>query len=138
MENYIKKNLLSIVIQSFKDFQIVVVNDNLNDKTVTIIECPQLDDSRIRFISHSKNLQVYRSMIEAILNNNSKYILLVDHDDTYMNDNILQTLFNYNNQNNFDIIVFTVYQQYDNFHKIFISDNQYETHFYEFSKIIIY
>ena len=49
----------------------------------------------------------------------------MDHDDTYMNDNILQTLFNYNNQNNFDIIVFTVYQQYDNFHKIFISDNQY-------------
>ena len=49
----------------------------------------------------------------------------MDLDDKYMNENILQTLFNYNNQSNFDIIVFTVYQQYYNFHKIFISDNQY-------------
>ena len=138
MENYIEKNLISIINQSFQDFQIIVINDNSNDKTVNIIERLQLDDCRIKLISHNQNLGVYRSRIEAILNSNSKYILIMDPDDMYLNENLLQNLFNYNAQYNFDIIEFTVYQQYDKFNRILIPDNHYETHFHGFSKNIIY
>ena len=62
----------------------------------------------------------------------------MDPDDMYMNKNLLQNLFDYNSQYNFDIIEFSVYQQYENFHTIFLPNNHYESHFHGFSKTIIY
>ena len=138
MENYIEKNLLSIINQSFQNFQIVVVDDNSKDRTVNIIQNLQREDSRIKLISHKDNLGVYRARIEAIINSNSQYILIMDPDDMYFNENLLQKLFDYNSLYNFDIIEFSVYQQYVNFHRIFLPNNHYESHFHGFSKTIIY
>ena len=64
----------------------------------------QLDDDRIKLISHSQNLGVYSSRIESILNTKSKFILLMDPDDMYMNENLFQDLYNINIKQNFDII----------------------------------
>ena len=66
MENYIKKNLLSIINQSFQDFEIIVVNDKSTDETMNIIQEIQLNDDRIKVISHSVNLGVYHSRIESV------------------------------------------------------------------------
>ena len=38
LEKYIKQNLLSIINQSFQDFEIIVVNDFSQDKTENIIQ----------------------------------------------------------------------------------------------------
>ena len=37
MEKYIEQTLLSIINQSFQDFEIVIVNDNSNDNTENIL-----------------------------------------------------------------------------------------------------
>ena len=63
----------------------------------------QLVDDRIKLISHSQNLGVYRSRIETILNSKSKIILLMDPDDMYMNENLFQDLYNINIEQNLDI-----------------------------------
>ena len=138
MENYIKKNLLSIINQSFQDFQIIVINDKSTDETENIIKILQLEDDRIKIISHSENLGVYRSRMESILNSNSEFILLMDPDDMYLNPNLLKELNDYNIKNNLDIIEFVVYQQFDGRNKIFYPNNDYETHFHKFKKDIIY
>ena len=75
MENYIEKNLLSILNQSFQDFEIVVVNDKSTDETENIIHRIQLEDDRVKLLSHSQNLGVYRSRIESIINAKSQFIL---------------------------------------------------------------
>ena len=138
MENYIEKNLLSILNQSYQNFEIVIVNDFSTDDTENIINNIQLEDDRIKLISHNKNLGVYRSRIESILNSKSEYVLLIDPDDMYLNENLFQDLYNINKKNNFDIIEFSVYQQYDGHSKIYYPDNHYESHYHQFSKKIFY
>ena len=76
MEKYIEQSLLSIINQSFQDFEIVIVNDNSNDNTERILENIHLEDNRIKIINHSINTGVYFSRVEAILNANGKYIIL--------------------------------------------------------------
>ena len=138
MEKFIKKNLFSILNQSFQDFEIIIVNDASEDETEKIVKRIQLDDDRIKLISHSKNLGVYRSRIESILNTKSKFILLMDPDDMYMNENLFQNLYNINIKQNFDIIEFSVFQQYEDRNKINYPRNDNERHFHKFRKDIIY
>ena len=138
MERFIENNLFSIINQSFQDFEIIIVNDASEDETENIIKRIQLDDDRIKLISHSKNLGVYRSRIESILNTKSKFILLMDPDDMYINKNLFQYLYNINIKQNFDIIEFSVFQQYEGRNKINYPRNDNERHFHKFSKDIIY
>ena len=104
MENYIEKALLSIINQKFKDFDIIIVNDNSNDSTEKILEKYQLEDNRIRIINHYKNLGVYCSRVDAALNVIGEYIIFMDPDDMFWNPNLFEELFNYNLKYNLDII----------------------------------
>ena len=79
MKHYMEQNLLSIINQSFQDFEIVIVNDHSKDETENIIRNLQSSDSRIKLINHPENLGVYRSTIEAILNDKGEYSLLIDN-----------------------------------------------------------
>ena len=138
MENYIEHNLFSIINQSFQNFEIIIVNDGSTDQTEIIIKNIQLTDKRIKLLTHVKKLGVYRSRIESILNSKSNYIILMDPDDMYLNENLLQDLYYYNQKKNLDIIEFSVYQQIDSKNKIYLPDNDFETHYHKFDSKIIY
>ena len=138
MEKFIEKNLISILNQSFPNFHIIIVNDASNDKTDEIIRRIQLDDKRIKLISHKKTLGVYRSRIESILNSKSKFVLLMDPDDMYLNINLFKELYFYNMKKNLDIIEFSVFRQIDGKNKIFLPDNDFETHYHKFHRDIIF
>ena len=77
MQEYIEKNIISIINQSFQNFEIIIVNDASEDETKNIIYRFQTNDKRIKLLSHEKKLGVYRSRIETILNSKSEYILLL-------------------------------------------------------------
>jgi len=138
MENYIEKNLLSILDQSFQDFEIIIINDASKDDTENIIKRIQLTEDRIKLICHSNNLGRYRSYIESILNSESVFILLMDPKDMYLNENIFQELHDYNTKKNFDIIEFSIYYQFDGRNNIFYQGNNFGTHYHKFNKNIIY
>ena len=121
MEKYIESSLLSIINQSFKFFEIIIVNDNSNDDTIKLVNYMQNKDKRIIYINHSKNLGVYKSREDALLNANGKYILLMDPDDLIFNQDIFQELYNYYTQFNLDIIEFLVYHQREGRKNIFFS-----------------
>ena len=50
MEKYIERALLSIINQSFQDFEIIIVNDNSNDKTENIIKNLHFKENRLKII----------------------------------------------------------------------------------------
>ena len=58
MRLYMQQNLLSIINQSFQDFEIIVVNDFSRDETEDIILNLQASDSRIKLVNHYQNLAV--------------------------------------------------------------------------------
>jgi len=110
-EKYIERAVLSIINQSFQDFEIIIVNDCSNDNTLNIIKRLQKEDDRIRLINHTKNSGVYNCRSQAALNANGKYILFLDPDDLILNQNLLENLYNYNSYYNLDIIEFLVYHK---------------------------
>ena len=137
MEDYIEKNILSIINQSFQDFEIVIVDDGSNDKTGNIIKKIQSNDKRIKLLSHPYKLGVYRSRIETIFNSKSEYILLMDPDDMYSNENLFRKIYEYNKENNLDIIEFSVIHQIEGQERIFFPKFHYHNHYHQFDKNII-
>lgn len=137
-EKYIERAVLSIINQSFQNFEIIIVNDNSNDNTSNIIKRLQNEDNRIRIINHLKNSGVYNSRVEAALNSNGKYILFLDPDDTILRQNLFECLYNYNINYNLDIIEFLVYFKKENKTRIYYPKNTILNHNHSYNNNIIY
>ena len=137
-EKYIHQDVLSILNQSFKNYEIIIINDCSIDKTEEIINFLSKKDKRIKIIKHNQNFGVYHSRIEAVLNSNGKYILFFDPDDMLLNINLFQSLFNYYLSYNLDIIEFIVYNQNEGNNQIYYSESQSSNHNHNFKKTILY
>ena len=133
MEKYIRSTILSIMKQSFQDYEIVIVNDYSNDNTLNIIN--EIKNSKIKIINHSKNLGLYASRVDCIINSSGKYIILMDPDDLLLNPNLLESLYNYNLGHNLDIIEFTKFNYLEK--KKYLYENKYNNHYHNFSNTII-
>ena len=72
--------------------------------------------------------------MESILNAKGKYIILMDPDDMFLNENLFKELYNYNININIDITEFSVFQQIEGRRKIFFPNNHFENHYHNFSK----
>ena len=138
MEKYLESALLSIINQSFQNFEIIIVNDNSNDNTDNIINYYMSKDSRIKTIKHNKNLGVYCSRLDAVKNSKGKYIILMDPDDMFLNKDLLLELYNFNLKYNLDITEFTVYYKEEERRKIYYSEYHENNHYHGFEKSIIY
>lgn len=138
MEKYIERSLISIINQSFKNFEIIAVNDYSSDNTGKIIRKLQSQDNRIIIKNHNENLGSYISRIDGILNAKGEYILLIDPDDMLLNPNLFQKLYDYNKKYNIDMIEFTVFHQMERERKIFFPRDQTLNHYHNFSKKILY
>ena len=93
MNKYIERAILSIINQSFQDFEIIIINDNSKDDTEEIVTKLKLEDNRIKLINHNNNKGVYYSRVEAILFSKGNYIILMDPDDLYLNENLFKELY---------------------------------------------
>ena len=138
MEKYLERALLSIINQSFQNFEIILVNDNSNDNTQNIIKKYMSFDNRIKMINHNQNLGVYCSRVDAVTNSIGEFVILMDPDDMILNQDLFLELYNYNLKHNLDIIEFSVYYKEEKRTKIYYPDNHESNHYHGFEKIIIY
>ena len=82
-EKYIAHAIESVLTQTYKDFEFLIVNDGSTDKTEQIIKT--YDDDRIRYICQEhKNFA--SGMNRAIVEAKGKYVLGVDSDDYIAED----------------------------------------------------
>ena len=138
MEKYIERAILSVLNQTFKDFEIIIINDNSNDKSEYIIKKMQLESDKIRVVNHEQNLGIYISRIDAAFNAKGKYLIFLDPDDLFLNPKLFQELYDFNINYNLDIIEFTVYYENEGKNTIIYPPHHRENHYHKFKKKIIF
>ena len=86
MTTYNRERYLGIAIESvlnstFRDFELIIVDDGSKDQTVEIASSYAAKDNRIRFYQNEKNLGDYPNRNKAASYAKGKYIKYVDADD---------------------------------------------------------
>ncbi|CAM2819883.1 glycosyltransferase family 2 protein [Hathewaya histolytica] len=80
VETYIERCLMSLKNQTFKEIEVIVINDGSTDNTLAIAKNFEKDDRRFRVISQ-KNLGLSSARNLGIKNARGKYIAFMDADD---------------------------------------------------------
>jgi len=80
-EKYVKQAVESILNQTYKKFEFVIIDDTSTDSTFNILKDFRNIDRRIILIQNKKNLGVTRSLNEGIKLAKGKYIIRMDADD---------------------------------------------------------
>lgn len=100
---YLNECLKSIVNQSYKNIEIVIIDDGSTDNSVDIINNYCLNDNRI-CVYTANNSGVSSARNIGLQKAKGEYILFVDSDDYLKDDSVIETLAN--NINNYDVIRF--------------------------------
>lgn len=102
-DKYLDKCLQSVVNQTFKNIEIIIIDDNSKDKSSVIIEKYKKQDHRIRSFN-AKNIGAGRCRNIGIKNSKANYITFVDSDDEIKPD-MLEDLYSLAKKENSDMVV---------------------------------
>jgi glycosyltransferase involved in cell wall biosynthesis len=106
-ELYINNTLFSIQNQDFTDIEIVIVDDMSEDNTVNIIKELMEIDPRIQLYINEENKGTIYTKTKGVLKSTGKYVMILDQDDMYTQKDAFSTLYNYMEEQNFDILGFS-------------------------------
>lgn len=98
VENYISEAIDSVVNQTYKNWELIVVDDGSNDSTLSIINSYAKNDSRIKIIRNEKSVGQAIARNTAVKDSSGDFLAILDADDIAMPDRIVeQVLFLGNN-----------------------------------------
>jgi glycosyltransferase involved in cell wall biosynthesis len=102
----IKSALRSIQNQNMIDIEIILINDNSKDNSIEIIENIQKKDPRIILINNKKNMGILYSRCLGVLKSKGNFILNLDHDDMFFDEDVFDKLYQSTEKGIYDIISF--------------------------------
>ena len=105
-ERMIMKSIRSIQNQSFKNIEIILVNDCSIDKSNRYFKYLLKTDPRIRIFTHLKNMGLWRTRLDGILYSRGKYIISFDTGDLYEDNFVLEDAYNLMEKYNLDSVKF--------------------------------
>jgi glycosyltransferase involved in cell wall biosynthesis len=88
---YLEEQLDSIYTQTYKEFEVIVIDDLSTDATVLILE-KYKQKFGLKYFVNDVNMGVTKNFEKAILKCNGEYIALVDQDDIWL-QNKLEVLY---------------------------------------------
>lgn len=125
------KCIRSILNQTFKDFELILVNDGSTDNSLSICEKFKQEDQRIIIINKSNegSIVTRNKGIEA---SKTDYVMFVDADD-WISKNMIEILYNESIANDADVTVCNLYKvlgrgrliKRENENKYFLNDRIY-------------
>lgn len=92
-EKFIQKTIESVLIQSFKNYEIILINDGSSDNTENIIFDIIKNYKFIKYIKQN-NSGYSSARNRAISNSDGKWIVILDHDDIMYSER-LQTHYDF-------------------------------------------
>ena len=85
---FLKRAVDSVLSQSYQNFELIIVDDCSQDKTIDYLKNLALNDKRILFFQNLKNLGACASRNKAIKEAKVKYITVLDDDDEFTKDRL--------------------------------------------------
>lgn len=85
-EEYLAEAIDSVLRQSFRDFELIVINDCSTDRTAELLKQYEAQDTRVKVHTNEVNLRLPSSLNKAISLAEGKYIARMDADDICMPD----------------------------------------------------
>lgn len=111
VEAYIEHAILSIMKQTYQDWEIVIVNDCSPDTSVKIAEQMAGKDNRIRIVHHEKNQGLSAARNTGIREAAGKYVWFMDPDD-YVDADVLEKVKTSLNKNPAEVVMFGLIEEY--------------------------
>ena len=111
IEHYIEECIKSILNQTFKEFELLLVDDGSTDSSLNICRGYEKKDNRIKVI-HKKNGGLSDARNVGIEKACGKYICFIDGDDFIANDT-LENMYNLILKNNSQIAVCNMVRYYE-------------------------
>ena len=87
-EQYLDQAIESVCNQTFKSWELIIINDCSTDKTAEILNDYALKDSRIKVHTNETNLRLPTSLNKAVSFAEGKYVARMDADDICMPDRL--------------------------------------------------
>ena len=81
-EKYVRKCLDSVLKQSYKNIEIIIVNDGSKGNIIEIADEYMRNYTNIKLINHKKNEGLFHTRITGVENSIGEYIAFLDSDDS--------------------------------------------------------
>lgn len=133
VEKYLKECIESIINQTYKNLEIILVNDGSTDDSLKICMNYKKKDNRIVIINKT-NGGLSDARNKGIDAANGKYICFVDSDD-YISSAYVELLYNEARKNNTDIVLCGI--KYVNDEKKILSEYAYKKNFVKSGKELL-
>lgn len=76
---YVKEAIASVLRQTYRDFELLVIDDCSTDNTVSLVR--SIDDPRIRIVQNEKNLGLAENLNRGLSHITTEYVARMDGDD---------------------------------------------------------
>ena len=88
-EKYLNETLNSIKIQTYTNYELIIVDDGSKDRTLEILEhfIKQNQTIKIKLIKQP-NMGLPKARNVALINSSNEYIAIIDHDDLWVKNKL--------------------------------------------------
>ena len=115
VEKYLERCLESLINQTFKDIEIIALNNGSTDNSLNILKKYESKDTRLKIIN-SDNRGVSDARNRGINEAKGKYVVFVDSDD-WIENNMVEVLHNTIIENDCDLVMCTYVREFENHSK---------------------
>ena len=96
---WLSESIESVLNQTFKDFELIIINDASNNNIEETILKYRDKDPRIVYLKNEKNLKLVKTLNRGIEHSKWKYIARIDDDDIWINKDKLEKQVNFMEDN---------------------------------------
>ena len=122
VKNYIEKCVNSLISQTYKNIEILLIDDGSTDDSPILCDKLKEKDSRI-YVYHKKNGGLSDARNYGIERAKGKYLSFIDGDD-YIDEDMIEFLYSELKENNCDISICGKYLNYENGTQIDVNNSK--------------
>lgn len=119
-EKYLKRCIESVIKQSLKEIEIIIINDGSPDKSQKIIDKYKAIDSRIKSF-YKQNGGVASARNKGLIEAKGEYILQIDSDD-WIKEECIMDMYKKAKELNLDILISDYILDYENGNEKYVKD----------------